>query len=110
LRNIKSFAHWPSTVKPTDKKKIEHINRTHTNAHTHTPVFHSLAAGGQFILEFQEWSSYKKKKSLTETFKVLVVLCVCLCVCFECVWQNVMYRAYIERERLSEREREIETE
>ena len=32
-------------------------------------VFQSLAPGGCFVLEFQEWSSYKKKKSLTETFK-----------------------------------------
>jgi 7SK snRNA methylphosphate capping enzyme len=32
-------------------------------------VFDALAPGGCFVLEFQEWSSYKKKKSLTDTFK-----------------------------------------
>ncbi|EKX38339.1 hypothetical protein GUITHDRAFT_115485 [Guillardia theta CCMP2712] len=32
-------------------------------------VYKSLAPGGCFVLEIQEWSSYKKKKSLTESFK-----------------------------------------
>eukprot|EP00281_Chroomonas_sp_CCMP1168_P023785 CAMPEP_0206223046 /NCGR_PEP_ID=MMETSP0047_2-20121206/6280_1 /ASSEMBLY_ACC=CAM_ASM_000192 /TAXON_ID=195065 /ORGANISM="Chroomonas mesostigmatica_cf, Strain CCMP1168" /LENGTH=200 /DNA_ID=CAMNT_0053645903 /DNA_START=81 /DNA_END=683 /DNA_ORIENTATION=+ len=32
-------------------------------------VFESLSVGGVFVLEWQEWSSYKKKKSLTPEFK-----------------------------------------
>jgi 7SK snRNA methylphosphate capping enzyme len=32
-------------------------------------VYRSLREGGRFILEWQEWSSYKKKKTLTPLFK-----------------------------------------
>mmetsp|Transcript_2207 Transcript_2207/g.3548 ORF Transcript_2207/g.3548 Transcript_2207/m.3548 type:complete len:187 (+) Transcript_2207:2-562(+) len=34
-----------------------------------TKFYQCLSPGGKLILEWQEWASYKKKKSLSETFK-----------------------------------------